>query len=212
MVYQIFKRALDLVGASFLLIVLSPLLLVSAIAIKIDSKGPIFVEASNRVGKNGKIFRMYKFRTMIPNAHRQIKNNPKFKKIMGEWKKGSFKLDNDPRITTVGRVLRRFSVDEFPQFLNIIKGEMSLVGPRALYPEELTMQKKLHSDLAPQLEQVIKVKPGASGVWQVSGRSTIPFRKRVQIDAEYAKNPSLITDLVVLAKTVPAVLLGKGAQ
>jgi len=212
MVYQFTKRSLDLLGAAFLLFCLSPVLLAAAIAIKIDSKGPIFVEASSRVGKDGKVFRMFKFRTMIRNAHEEMKSNPKFKKFLRDWKKGSFKVENDPRITEVGRFLRRFSVDEFPQLLNVIKGEMSLVGPRALYPEELAMQKKMHSDLVPLLEKVVKVKPGASGVWQVSGRSTIPFRGRVKIDAEYASNPSLTTDLIVLAKTVPAILLGKGAQ
>lgn len=170
------------------------------------------MEVSHRVGKDGKLFRMYKFRTMVANAHEEIKRNPQYKKLMEKWKKNSFKLDRDPRITRIGRFLRRYSIDEFPQLLNVLKGEMSLVGPRALYPEELEMQKKLHSDLVPLLEEVTKVKPGASGVWQVSGRSEISFRERAAMDADYAKNPSLLTDLKVIFKTLPAIISGKGAQ
>ena len=172
----------------------------------------MFVEVSDRVGKGGQTFRMYKFRTMIKDAHRQIKSNPKYQRLASRWEKNSFKLKRDPRITSVGRLMRRFSVDEFPQLINILKGEMSLVGPRALYPEELTMQKKLHSDLVPLLAKVVKVKPGASGVWQVSGRSEIPFRERVRIDAGYASKPSLLVDIKVIIKTIPAIIGGRGAQ
>lgn len=212
MVYPFLKRTLDLLLASLALIVILPFLLLVALAIKIDSIGPIFVEQSDRVGKNGKRFRMYKFRTMIKSAHKQIKTNPKYRAVVGSWKKNSFKLENDPRITRVGRFLRRFSIDEFPQLVNVLKGEMSLVGPRALYPEEMAMQRRLHSDLVVLLDKVTKVKPGASGVWQVSGRSALTFRERVKIDADYAANPSFWTDLKVIVKTPFAILGGKGAR
>lgn len=210
--YSSIKRTVDIVVASCLLVVTSPILLLSALAIKLDSQGPILVELSDRVGKDGKNFRMYKFRTMIKNAHQEIKENPKFKELKNKWKENSFKVDADPRITRVGRILRRFSIDEFPQLINVLQGNMSMVGPRALYPEELEMQKKLHSDLVPLLERVVQVKPGASGVWQVSGRSQVSFRSRVAIDAQYADKPSLKTDIKVLIMTIPAILLGKGAQ
>ncbi|MDP2671590.1 MAG: sugar transferase [bacterium] len=210
--YKFLKRTIDLVLSSLVLVATSPFLVLTSILIKFDSEGPVFVEVSHRVGKDGKLFRMYKFRTMVANAHEEIKRNPQYKKLMEKWKKNSFKLDRDPRITRIGRFLRRYSIDEFPQLLNVLKGEMSLVGPRALYPEELEMQKKLHSDLVPLLEEVTKVKPGASGVWQVSGRSEISFRERAAMDADYAKNPSLLTDLKVIFKTLPAIISGKGAQ
>ncbi|OGY29026.1 MAG: hypothetical protein A3F35_02685 [Candidatus Woykebacteria bacterium RIFCSPHIGHO2_12_FULL_45_10] len=212
MLYLFVKRILDLLLAILALIILSPFLLLVALAVKIDSAGAVFVEDSDRVGKGGKSFRMYKFRTMIKSAHKQIKTNPKYKGLVGSWEKNSFKLEKDPRITRVGRFLRRFSIDEFPQLLNVIKGDMSLVGPRALYPEEMKMQRKLHSDLVPFLDLVTHVKPGASGVWQVSGRSALSFRERVKIDAEYAKGPTLLTDLAVILKTPFAILGGKGAR
>lgn len=212
MVYQLSKRAIDIGLSSILLVLGLPFLILIAMVIKIDSEGPVLVEESTRVGKDGSVFRMYKFRTMIKNAHQEIKANPKYAQLIANWKKNSFKLDRDPRITRVGKWLRRFSVDEFPQLVNVIRGEMSLVGPRALYPEELEMQKKLHSDLIPLLKKVTLVKPGVSGVWQVSGRSSLPIRTRIRIDADYATKPSLATDLKVILKTVPAVIFGKGAQ
>lgn len=212
MVVDFVKRTIDLVLASLVIVVLFPLWLLIALLIKIDSPGPIFVEVSDRVGLFGKPFRMYKFRTMVRDAHQKIKSEPQYKNLREEWKKNSFKLDSDPRITAVGRILRRFSLDEFPQLINVLKGEMSLVGPRALYPEEFEMQKKNHSDLEHLFDEIIKVRPGASGVWQVSGRSDLPFSERIIIDASYAKNPSLITYLKVVAKTPFAIIFGRGAQ
>src|SRR3989304_10453671 len=140
--YYFLKRLFDIVGSIFGIIALSPILLVTALAIKVDSPGSVFVEESTRVGEKEKKFRMYKFRSMIADAHVKIKKDPKFKKLYKEFEKNDFKLENDPRITKVGRFIRRTSIDETPQFINVLVGNMSLVGPRAFYPEELNTRKK----------------------------------------------------------------------
>lgn len=199
-------------GAAVGIVVFSPIFLVTALAIKIDSPGSVFVEMSDRVGKNEKKFRMYKFRSMIADAHVKIKKDPKFKKLYEEYEKNDFKLDNDPRVTKVGSFIRRTSVDEIPQFINVIIGNMSLVGPRAFYPEELETKKRDHPKYRGRISSAIKIKPGITGSWQISGRSEINFPERISMDADYASTKSILFDILVLIKTIPAVVKGKGAQ
>ncbi len=208
MIYDLVKRLMDMIGAFVGLIILSPLFLFVALAIILDSKGPIFADTPMRVGKNGNLFKMYKFRSMVQNAQNILKDNPK---LMEEYKKNSYKIFNDPRITNVGKYIRRFSIDELPQFINILKGEMSLVGPRAYYPFELEEQQIKYPTSRKFVKIILSGKPGVTGVWQVSGRSNINFDKRVEMDAGYVEKRSIFYDLVILLKTIPAVISGKGA-
>jgi lipopolysaccharide/colanic/teichoic acid biosynthesis glycosyltransferase len=205
------KRIFDIISCTLLFILFSPICLIVAIAIKLDSPGPIFADVPKRVGTNGKLFKMYKFRSMIVNAHFMLRENEEFKKLFEEYKKGSYKLKNDPRITKVGKFIRKYSLDEVPQFLNGIKGDMSLVGPRAYYPDELEAQQKKYPHTISLVKEVLSVKPGITGLWQVSGRSDINFDKRVALDAKYVHNISLLEDLKIIIKTPLAMLTGKGA-
>lgn len=208
MFYDFLKRLVDILGSFIGIIILSPLLLIVAIAIKLDSSGPVLADTPMRAGKEGKLFRIYKFRSMVQNAHEILENNPQ---LLEEYKKNSYKIFNDPRVTRVGKIIRRFSVDEFPQFFNILKGEMSLVGPRAYYPYELEEQQKKYPTSRKFVKIILSGKPGVTGLWQVSGRSEINFDKRVKMDAQYVKKRSLFYDFWIMLKTVPAVLSGKGA-
>lgn len=209
--YSFVKRLIDFAGSFLGLIFLAPLLVIVAAAIKVDSNGPIFADTPMRVGKNGKLFKMYKFRSMIANAHDLLRTDPKFQALYEEYKKGSYKLYNDPRITNVGKFIRKHSLDELPQLLNVVMGEMSLVGPRAYYPDELENQQRKYPDSRKYVKIILSGKPGITGIWQVSGRSEINFDKRVQMDASYVQRKSVFYDLWLLLKTVPAVLSGKGA-
>lgn len=209
--YNFIKRFIDIVGSFLGLIFLSPILLLMALLIKLDSRGPVFADTPMRVGKGGKLFKMYKFRSMVANAHDLLRTDPKFQKLYEEYKKGSYKLYNDPRITTVGKFIRKHSIDELPQLLNVLVGEMSLVGPRAYYPDELEHQQVKYPSSRKYVKIILSGKPGITGIWQVSGRSEINFDKRVQMDAAYVQKRSIFYDLWLLLKTIPAVLSGKGA-
>lgn len=209
--YEFLKRSLDIFGAIVGLIFLSPVFLLVALAIKFDSKGPMLADTPMRVGKNGKLFKMYKFRSMIANAHDILRTDPRFKKFYEEYKQSNYKLSKDPRITRVGKFIRKFSLDELPQFLNVLRGEMSLVGPRAYYPDELEEQQKNHPESRKFVKIILSGKPGVTGLWQVTGRSEIDFKKRVKMDAKYVKKKSIFYDFWILLKTIPAVLSGKGA-
>ncbi len=208
MLYSFGKRFLDILGSFLGIIILSPLFFIVAIIIKLDSEGPILADTPDRVGKKGNLFRMYKFRSMVQNAQEILEKNPK---LLEEYRKNSYKIFNDPRITNIGKWLRRFSIDEFPQFFNILKGEMSLVGPRAYYPFELEEQQKKYPTSRKFVKIILSGKPGVTGLWQVSGRSEINFEKRVEIDAQYVKKRSLLYDLWIMLKTIPAVISGRGA-
>ncbi len=212
MLYFILKRVFDITLSLFGIIYLLPGFVICAILIKFGSPGPIFADAQERAGKDGKVFRMYKFRSMILNAHEILKTDPKYKQLYHKYKKGSFKIrtDEDPRITRVGRFIRKTSIDELPQLLNVLKGEMSLVGPRAFHSEEFSEQKERFPKTKTLTELAIKIKPGITGPWQVSGRSGINFPQRIKLDAQYSKNRSLFYDFKILIKTVPAVLSGEG--
>lgn len=211
MKYDFLKRALDIFGSVIGLILLAPIYLMVALAIKLNSKGPIFADTPMRVGKDGSLFKMYKFRSMIANAHELLRTDPKMKKLYEEYKKGSYKLANDPRITGVGKFIRKYSLDELPQFMNVLKGEMSLVGPRAYYPDELNDQQNKYPEAKKFVKIILSGKPGVTGLWQVTGRSEIDFEKRVKLDAEYVCKKSILYDLWIILKTVPAVISGRGA-
>ncbi len=210
MVYNFAKRLIDFMGSSLGLIILSPFLLFVTLAIKLDSKGPILADTPMRVGKSGKLFKMYKFRSMIIGAQEILNNNPD---LLKKYKQNSYKLpiDEDPRITRVGKFIRKTSLDELPQLINILRGEMSIVGPRAYYPFELEEQQIKHPNSREYVKIILSGKPGLTGLWQVSGRSEINFDKRVQMDAKYIQKRSIIFDLWIILKTIPAVLSGKGA-
>lgn len=210
MLYDFLKRLIDIIGATIGLILLSPIFLVSILAIKLNSNGPVLADAPMRVGRHGQLFKMYKFRSMVVGAFEILKKNPELYK---KYKQNSYKLsiDEDPRITKVGKFIRKTSVDELPQLLNIIKGEMSLVGPRAYYPFELEDQQRKYPKSREFVKIILSAKPGLTGVWQVSGRSEINFDKRVEMDAQYVQRRSIFYDIYLILKTVPVVLLGTGA-
>lgn len=210
MFYDFSKRMLDITGSLLGLVILSLLFLAVSLAIRLDSAGPVFADIPKRVGKKGKLFRMYKFRSMVEGAQEMLNNNPD---LLKKYKQHSYKLpiDEDPRITAVGKFIRKTSIDELPQLINILKGEMSLVGPRAYYPFELDEQQVKHPHSRRYVKIILSGKPGLTGLWQVSGRSEINFDQRVKMDASYIQRRSILYDLWILLKTIPAVLSGRGA-
>ncbi len=210
--YPILKRLIDLFLSVVLGILFLPICLIAAIAIKLESpRGPVFADIPPRVGKNGKQFFTYKFRSMIPNSYAMMRTNPEFAKLFEEYKKSGYKLREDPRVTKVGKFIRKYSIDEIPQFINVLRGEMSVVGPRPYYADELREQEEKYPKTSQSIKDALTVCPGITGQWQVSGRSDINFEKRIELDAHYARNLSLWYDLKILAKTPFAMLSGRGA-
>lgn len=205
------KRATDIILASILLIFFFPVCLIVSIAIKLDSDGPIFADVPERVGQNGTLFKMFKFRSMIRNAHVLLHTDSRFKKLFEQYQKDSYKLKDDPRVTPVGKWIRKHSLDEIPQLFNVLLGEMSIVGPRAYYPDELENQQKKHPDTQRYVREVLSVKPGITGLWQVSGRSEVHFDKRIALDAEYVKSVSFYQDISIILKTPLVMVTGRGA-
>jgi exopolysaccharide biosynthesis polyprenyl glycosylphosphotransferase len=199
-VYEaVLKRALDILLTSLGLVASLPFWLVIALAIKLDSAGPaIFVQ--QRVGKNGRTFRFYKFRSMYVDAERRLTDVLAHNEIDGPV----FKIRHDPRVTRVGEFLRRTSIDELPQLVNVFKGDMSLVGPRPPLPREVEQYR-------PSDRVRLSVKPGLTCLWQISGRSTVSFDQWMEYDRQYVSNMSLWLDLTILVRTVGAVLSCKGA-
>lgn len=210
-VYEFAKRAMDIIFSLILIVMFSPIMLVVAIAIKLDSRGPVLADTPERVGRNGSFFKMHKFRSMIENAHEMLRENPKFSKLYATYRHDSYKLKDDPRITRAGHFIRKHSLDEIPQFFNILKGDMSLVGPRAYYPDELRDQQLKYPNTREAVKVVLSVKPGLTGYWQVSGRSEVNFDKRIQMDASYVKKRSVFYDMWIILKTPWAMISGKGA-
>jgi len=194
------KRLVDIVGGAFALVIFSPVFAGTALAIKLDDKGPVFYKQT-RVGKDGRLFGMWKFRSMVVNAD-QIKDQLLEQNQHGEGV--TFKMKDDPRITKVGKWIRKLSLDEFPQFYNVLKGDMSLVGPRPPVPREVAEYKALHL-------RRLRVRPGITCIWQISGRSEIDFEGQVRLDLQYIQSEGLLSDIWILLKTVPAVVFGKGA-
>lgn len=202
-IYAFLKRTLDLIGAIVGLIIFSPFFIIIPILyMRGEAKGPVFFKQS-RIGKNGEVFGIYKFRSMVVNAEEKLeKNEVLYKKYIDN----NYKLEpeEDPRITNIGRFLRKTSLDELPQFINVLKGEMTLVGPRPVIQEELKEYGSKTSDF-------LSVSPGLTGYWQVSGRSDVGYPERVDIELYYVYNQSLKLDLTILFKTVLLVILRKGA-
>lgn len=212
MTYDIFKRFMDIFLAVFLGLLFLPVCVIAVIAIKLESSdGPIWAPTPKRVGKNGKLFYAYKFRSMIPNAHELLHTDPKFRRLLEEYQKNSFKLKNDPRVTKVGRFIRKYSIDEIPQFINVLRGDMSVIGPRPYYADELENQQAKYPHTKELVKEALSVRPGITGQWQVSGRSEINFDKRIEMDAHYARHKNLWYDLQILFKTPFAMLSGRGA-
>ena len=193
-----YKRIFDIVFALLVLILFSPVYLILMILVALNSKGPIFY-VQKRVGKNHQPFDCIKFRTMVNDADAVLATMMEGSDTMRQEFQESFKLKQDPRITKVGRFLRLTSLDEFPQFWNVLKGEMSVVGPRPLVPEELPKYGR-------KINTVLQIKPGITGLWQVSGRNDIPYPKRVQIDVYYANSHNWLLDLWIIYKTIGVIL------
>jgi exopolysaccharide biosynthesis polyprenyl glycosylphosphotransferase len=194
------KEVMDRIGGVVGLILSSPILLMATIAIKIDSRGPIFFR-QKRMGRDGRVFDMFKLRTMINEAE-AIKDDLNH---LNEMSGPVFKIENDPRVTSVGRFLRKYSIDEIPQFYNVLKGDMSLVGPRPPLPREVEKYE-------PWQHRKLSVKPGLSCLWQVNGRNDLDFDHWMKLDLQYIDNWSLLQDAKILVQTIPAVLKGKGAS
>lgn len=199
--FEFIKRIIDIFGSLFLLILFSPILILTMILIKTSSTGPIFFY-QKRVGKNSKEFFMYKFRSMYTGDNdKRLKEN--YPKLWKKYKDAGWKLpmSEDPRITPIGKIIRSLTIDEFPQLINVIKGEMSLVGPRAYREEEL----QEYAQKFPHTQQFIKdirsVKPGITGVWQTSGRNDISFEQRAKLDSDYIRHRSILNEIVIILKT-----------
>ncbi len=199
-IYYVVKRAIDILGAALGIILLSPLMIIIALAIKIESKGSI-IFSQERVGKNGKVFRMYKFRSMVVNAE-ELLNKLKDK---NEMSGPMFKIKNDPRVTKVGRFIRKTSIDELPQLFNVLKGEMSLVGPRPNLPREVLCFNEFQ-------KQKLLVKPGLTCYWQVMGRNNIDFEEWMELDIKYINERSTWTDIKLIFKTVKLLFGDKNAK
>lgn len=209
--YQISKRILDLLGAVFGIILFSPVMILTALWVKIVSpSGGIFADIPSRVGKDRKPFRFLKFRSMIPNAHNFMLNEPELYK---KYVENNYKIDadEDPRFLPGAKFIRKYSIDELPQFFNVLRGDMSIVGPRAYFFSEIDEQVVKYPEVKHLLGDVFSVKPGITGLWQVSGRSEIGFPDRVRLDATYAGKKSLLYDLILILKTPFVVITGKGA-
>lgn len=194
------KRLVDVSGAAVAILLLSPVFIVTWVSIRIEDPGPAFFK-QQRVGRWGQTFTMYKFRSMVMNADK-LKDQ-----LLDQNESGAgviFKMKQDPRITKTGKWIRKFSIDELPQLYNVLVGDMSLVGPRPPVPREV-------AEYSLNDRRRLDVIPGITGLWQVSGRSDIDFEGQVRLDVEYIRSQSLWYDIVILLKTIPAVLLGKGA-
>jgi exopolysaccharide biosynthesis polyprenyl glycosylphosphotransferase len=197
---QIAKRLVDILVSTVFLIVLSPLFALLALLVKLEDGGPI-IFAQTRVGRWGRNFRMYKFRSMCPNAEERLREIlPQNQHADGV----TFKMKRDPRLTCIGRWMRRYSLDELPQFLNVLSGDMSLVGPRPPLPREVEMYSVAD-------RRRLAVTPGLTCFWQIGGRSEIDFKRQVNLDVQYIESQSLWLDVKILVRTIPAVLSGKGA-
>ena len=202
-IYPFFKRFFDILFSLIVLLICLPFFLIIALLIKIDSKGPVFYK-HQRIGKNGKTIYLYKFRSMYKGADKKLKELLKDSKLKKEWEE-NFKLDNDPRITRVGKILRKTSIDELPQLINILKGDMSVVGPRPIVEGEIEKYGKKQA-------KFLSVTPGLTGWWACNGRSCKSYSDRIKLELYYVDHISLILDIKIIFKTVIAVLKGHGAK
>lgn len=204
-IYLFTKRAFDIVGSLLGLLVIWPVLLIIAIIIKLDSKGPVFLKNYKRIGKNGRMFQIYKFRSMVDHAEdvlfEMMEKDPEIREEYMTNKK----LKNDPRITKVGKFIRKTSLDELPQLINILLGDMTFVGPRPYMAMEIP-------DMSVCYNTIIKMTPGLTGPWQVGGRSNTSFQERCIMDVKYYRERSIKTDIKILLKTVTTVISKTGAK
>ena len=198
--YEIFKRGIDIIGAGSGLLLLSPVIAIVACAVKFTSKGPIFF-SQKRVGKNGKIFEMYKFRSMMVNAEELKEKLAHQNEMSGPM----FKMKDDPRVTKIGKFIRKTSIDELPQLWNVLKGDMSLVGPRPSLPKEVKQFEKW-------MYKRLTVKPGLTCYWQVSGRNNIDFEDWMKLDISYVEDRNLWIDIKLIFKTVGVLFGDKNAH
>jgi len=205
-VKRLLKRTFDIVAAVIALALVSPILIITSMAIYIESGMPILFRQRRASTKDGKMFYFYKYRSMIKNA--DAMKESLFE--MNESEGALFKIKNDPRITKVGKIIRKFSIDELPQLINVLKGEMSIVGPRPLPVEDLKNVQETR-EFWKSIKDREKVKPGITGLWQISGRSKVGFREMIWLDLYYVENQSLLFDLEIIFATVPVVFFGKGA-
>jgi lipopolysaccharide/colanic/teichoic acid biosynthesis glycosyltransferase len=202
--HQLFvKRVLDVVLSAAMLVAFAPVILLVALAVRVGSKGPVLY-GQRRLGRHGQSFRCYKFRSMYPDAEQRLKTDAA---LYAEYLRNDYKLPDgdDPRITPVGRLLRRTSLDELPQLWNVLKGDMSLVGPRPIVPDEI----RHYEGEGPML---LLLKPGITGLWQVSGRSNLAYPERTSVELDYVERWNLLGDIGILLRTVPAVLMQRGAH
>lgn len=198
------KRAFDIIFSLVLLFFLLPLMLIIALIVKLTSHGPMFF-SHNRVGRGGRLFKCYKFRTMYEDAEeRQSQLIASCETLRDEWKYQR-KFKRDPRITFIGKFLRKTSLDELPQFWNVLKGDLSVVGPRPVVVEEVVEY------FGKKAEKILSIRPGITGLWQVSGRSDLCYTKRMQYDEQYVDENSMILDLKLIFKTLPVVIFSQGA-
>ena len=199
-VYEIFKRIIDIIGAGLGLILLSPIIAIVACAVKVTSKGPIFF-SQKRVGKNGELFEMYKFRSMVVNAEELKENLEDQNEMSGPM----FKIKDDPRVTKVGKFIRKTSIDELPQLWNILKGDMSLVGPRPSLPNEV-------EQFDNWMFKRLSVRPGLTCYWQVSGRNNIDFEDWMKLDVKYVEERNIWIDIKLIFKTIFVLFGDKNAH
>jgi len=197
------KRVLDIFVALSLSVLFFPFLILVPILIYFDSGWPVIFK-HKRLGKDGVEFEVYKFRSMVHGADELL--HRKNHKLLAEFKKGDWKLVNDPRITKLGKVLRSLTIDEFPQLYNVLRGEMSMVGPRAYVRKELDEQVKKYPETKEFTQLILSVKPGITGPWQTGGRNEVPFNVRAKLDVEYAKKKSILNDIGILFKTPRAMI------
>lgn len=198
--YQIVKRTFDILASTFGIIVLSPLFLLTILAIRLDSKGKaIFTQ--ERIGLNGKLFKLYKFRSMVTNADEILKEILSKDDVLALEYRVNKKFKNDPRITRVGRIIRKLSIDELPQLFNVLKGDMSLIGNRPYLPREI-------DDMRPYYEKIVSTKPGITGLWQTSGRNNTTFKTRCKLESDYSEKASISMDIQIFFKTFIVVFRG----
>lgn len=211
--YRGVKRFFDIVFSGILLILSSPLLILVSAFIWFSDRGDIFVKEPLRKGLEGEDFRMFKFRTMIPDAHVELLRNPKYKELKKKWESNGNKLTckEDFRVTKIGRLLRRTDIDELPQLLNVLLGNMSIVGPRPTYKREIEEHFKKYPKDKKYLTKIFSIRPGMTGIWQVSGRNEIKLHERFRMEVKYVEGMNFFTDIKILLQTPLVVLTRKGA-
>lgn len=203
--YLFIKRLFDIICGLLGIILLIPVTIIVKIVSMCNRDFASIFFSQNRIGKNGKEFKLYKFRSMVPNADEILFKTLEMDKVAAEEYKKNKKFKNDPRITKVGRVMRKLSIDELPQLINVLKGDMSMIGNRPYLPRE-------KDDMGEYYKDIIKTKPGLTGYWQVNGRSDTTFNERLKLESFYSNHNSLVLDIKIFFKTFQVVLFGKGAK